>query len=66
MRLEHQQESRNTSVTVLWVSCGVLGVKYTLCSMFWAILGCFLSIVNLKGQTRGALRYRKGAIFKKL
>ena len=34
--------------------------------MFWAILGCFLSIVNLKGQTRGAPRYHKGAIFKKV
>ena len=34
--------------------------------MFWAILGCFLSMVNLKGQTRGALRYHKEAIFKKV
>ena len=65
MRFEHQQVSRNTPVRVLWVSCGVLGVKYTLCSMFWAILGCFLSMVNLKGQTRGHSGTIRGQFLKK-
>ena len=44
MRFEHQQVPRNTPVPVLWASCGVLGVKYTVYSMFWAILGCFLAM----------------------
>ena len=57
MRFEPQQVPRNTPVTVLWVSCGVLGLKYTLCSMFWAILGCFLFHSQPEGQTKGALRY---------